>query len=343
MSRYDRHIALQEIGSAGQQRLLNAKVLVIGAGGLGCPVLQYLAAAGVGTIGIVDGDKVSLSNLQRQVLFKESEVGQSKVKVAAKVLRQLNGEVEIIEHPVFVSRENVRELIESYDIIIDGSDNFPTRYLVNDACVIENKPLVFGSIDKFEGQVSVFNYNNGPSYRCLFPNQPDTSANCNTDGVIGILPGIVGTQMAAEGMKIILGIGDVLSGKLKVIDVLKNQENYYKVSRVETNFERKELEVNYDTPKSSLHITWEELQHDLKSKQVSLIDLREAYEFEVDGLEASENIPFGELEKNIEQLFQKEKIVLMCASGQRSEVAAKFLLSKGLTNVFSLKEGLPVQ
>src|SRR5690606_19253182 len=215
-NRYSRHIILSEIGQAGQDKLLSAKVLVIGAGGLGCPVLQYLAAAGIGTLGIIDFDVVEISNLQRQVLFGTSSLGKNKAEAAKKHLEDLNPEISIMAYAEKLTYQNALELFKNYDIIVDGSDNFETRYLVNDACIITNKPLVFGAIYKFEGQVSVFNYQNGPSYRCLFPNPPqkDTVPNCSEIGVLGVLPGIIGSMQANEVLKIILGIGSTLSGKL---------------------------------------------------------------------------------------------------------------------------------
>ena len=206
MSRYNRHIILSEIGQAGQDKLSNAKVLVIGAGGLGCPVLQYLAAAGIGTIGIVDFDIVDISNLQRQVLFGTSSLGKNKAEAAKQRLEDLNNEISIIAYPEKLTHKNAIDLFNQYDIIVDGTDNFETRYLVNDACIITNKPLVFGAIYKFEGQVSVFNYQNGPSYRCLFPSPPKegTVPNCSEIGVLGVLPGIIGSMQANEVLKIII-------------------------------------------------------------------------------------------------------------------------------------------
>ena len=216
MNRYDRHIILSEIGQEGQDKISNARVLVIGAGGLGCPVLQYLTAAGVGTIGIIDFDVVELSNLQRQVLFGTSSLAQNKALAAKERLQDLNSDISIIAYQEPLTYQNAITLFRQYDIIVDGSDNFETRYLVNDACVITNKPLVFGAIYKFEGQVSVFNYNSGPSYRCLFPELPNNTnqLNCSEIGVIGVLPGIVGTMMANEVLKIVLGFENILSGIL---------------------------------------------------------------------------------------------------------------------------------
>jgi len=218
MNRYSRHIALSEIGQAGQNKLLNAKVLVIGAGGLGCPILQYLADAGVGNIGIVDFDTIELSNLQRQVLFGSASIGLNKAEAAKTRLQDLNNTISITAYPKKLTHQNSLSLFKNYDIIVDGTDNFETRYLINDAAIITNKPVVFGAIYKFEGQVSVFNYKAGPSYRCLFSNQQEKeqSGHCEDLGVLGVLPGIIGSMQANEVLKIILEIGNILSGKLLI-------------------------------------------------------------------------------------------------------------------------------
>src|ERR1017187_2761519 len=230
INRYHRHIQLSEIGIEGQGKLKQSKVLVIGAGGLGCPVLQYLTAAGVGTLGIVDFDKVDESNLQRQILYGIDDIGKPKVECAVNRLSQQNPFVKFISHNIQLTNQNAIDIINNYDIIIDGTDNFPTRYLVNDACVLLNKPLVYGSINKFEGQVSVFNYlinetKRSATYRCLFPNPPSAAdvPNCSEVGVLGVLPGIIGTLQANETIKIITEIGDVLSGKLLILNALSMQ------------------------------------------------------------------------------------------------------------------------
>lgn len=222
---YNRHFVLPEIGEQGQQQLKNAKVLVVGAGGLGCPILQYLTAAGVGTIGIIDGDTVSTSNLQRQVLYTVADVGNPKVLVAQKRLEALNPFVKLQPFVEYLSKENAIHLFRQFDIVVDASDNFPTRYLINDASILTGKPLIFGSISKFEGQVTVFNYQNGGSYRCLYPQPPKTAASDGSAlGVLGVLPGIIGCLQANEVIKIICGIGDVLSGKLLTYNVLSMQQ-----------------------------------------------------------------------------------------------------------------------
>ena len=235
MSRYNRHIILSEIGQAGQDKISNAKVLVIGAGGLGCPILQYLTAAGVGSIGIVDFDSVNISNLQRQVLFGTSTLGKNKAEAAKQRLEDLNDEISIVAYPKKLTHCNAVDLFHKYDIIVDGTDNFETRYLVNDACIISNKPLVFGAIYKFEGQVSIFNYKNGPSYRCIFPHPPEKGSipNCSEVGVLGVLPGIIGAMQANEVIKIILELGNMLSGKLLCFNALTLQNSIIRISRSE--------------------------------------------------------------------------------------------------------------
>ena len=233
MNRYSRHIALSEIGQAGQNKLLNAKVLVIGAGGLGCPILQYLAAAGVGNIGIVDFDTIELSNLQRQVLFGSASIGLNKAEAAKTRLQDLNNTISITAYPKKLTHQNSLSLFKNYDIIVDGTDNFETRYLINDAAIITNKPVVFGAIYKFEGQVSVFNYKAGPSYRCLFSDQQEKeqSGHCEDVGVLGVLPGIIGSMQANEVLKMILEIGNILSGKLLIYNALNFQTSVIKINK----------------------------------------------------------------------------------------------------------------
>ncbi len=226
-TRYDRQIKLSEIGTEGQLRIQSASVLVVGAGGLGCPVLQYLAAAGVGTIGIVDNDIVEESNIQRQVIYGTDYLGKSKAESSGKYLENLNPEIKTIIYIFRLTQTNI-DIIEKYDIIIDCTDNFETRYILNDACLQLRKPWIYGAIHKYEGQVSVFNYQGGPSYRDLFPNKSEADIpDCATVGVLGVLPGITGMLQATECIKMITGIGDILSGKLLVFDMLKNQFNTY--------------------------------------------------------------------------------------------------------------------
>ena len=227
---YNRHIILDEVGLVGQEKLKSASVLVIGAGGLGCPVLSYLSAAGVGRIGIIDHDTVDQSNLQRQVLYAQLDIGTPKVEAAKRYLSLLNPFVKFESYNEKLTCSNAVDFFENYDIIVDGSDNFPTRYLVNDAAVLTGKPVVFGSVFKFEGQLSVFNYNQGPTYRCLYSRPPgeNEAPNCSEIGVIGVLPGIIGSLQANEVIKIICGIGEVLSGKLLLFDALSLNQSLLK-------------------------------------------------------------------------------------------------------------------
>lgn len=346
MSRYNRHIILSEIGQKGQDKISNAKVLVIGAGGLGCPVLQYLTAAGVGTIGVIDFDVVELSNLQRQVLFGKSTLGKNKAIAAKARLEDLNDDISIIAYSEHLSYQNALELFQQYDIIVDGSDNFETRYLVNDACIITNKPFVFGAIYKFEGQVSVFNYKNGPSYRCLFPTPPkkDTVPNCSEIGVLGVLPGIIGSMQANEVLKLILGLGDVLSGKLLCYNALKIQISTLKIKRNETaiqlvidrehSFEKKQINIGCEIEVIEVSISEIVLE-----KNIQFIDVRESHEQpKVDNLNVT-YIPLRELETSLHKIDLSKTKALFCKSGMRSKHAVKVLQGLNINNCFSIPQG----
>lgn len=342
IKRYSRHLILSEIGEAGQRKLKSAKVLVVGAGGLGCPVLQYLAAAGVGTIGIVDFDVVEESNLQRQVLYTAEDAGKQKAIVAKTKLAAQNPHIVLHSHAVALDSGNALELFSAYDIIVDGSDNFATRYLVNDACVILKKPLVFASIFKFEGQVSVFNYNNGPTYRCLYPEPPAPGdvPNCSEIGVIGVLPGIAGTLQANEVIKLITGIGELLSGKLLSFDALSMQFNIFRVKAVAANQAISKL-IDYEAfCRVVKEISAAELKQKLNaSTDLQLVDVREPSEYNsknIGGL----LIPIGTLEQNLHRLDREKEIVVHCASGVRSRKAAELLMKSGFEKVYSLKNGL---
>lgn len=345
-SRYNRHIILSEIGQNGQDKISSAKVLVVGAGGLGCPILQYLAAAGIGTIGIIDFDVVELSNLQRQVLFGNSTLGINKAIAAKQRLEDLNNTISIKAYPEKLTHKNAINLFENYDIIVDGSDNFETRYLVNDACIITNKPLVFGAIYKFEGQVSVFNYQKGPSYRCLFPNPPEKDAvpNCSEIGVLGVLPGIIGTMQANEVLKIILGVGDALSGKILFYNALTYQTSTLKIKRNETaiqtvldekeNFQSQTFHFNCELDDESISI-----KNILNKVNCLFIDVRETHETpKIEGLNVI-NIPLSQLENNSNKIDLKKENYLFCKSGMRSKKAIYILKKHGINNCFSLKEG----
>ena len=342
LKRYARHLILPEIGLEGQQKLKKAKVLVIGAGGLGCPVLQYLTAAGIGTISIIDFDRVEESNLQRQILFSTEDIGKYKAEVAKEKLQKQNPFTNIVSHVIQLTSANALEIISQYDIIVDGSDNFATRYLVNDACVILNKVLVFGSIYKFDGQVSAFNYKNGPTYRCLYPEPPMDGeiANCAEVGVIGVLPGIVGSLMANEVIKIIAEIGDVLRGKLLMFDSLTMQFNTFDVILNPENKKINKL-INYDIfCGTAKEISAGELKEKIKQKQdFQLIDVREENEYQQKNI-GGILIPLNTLENNLNKINKEKEIIVHCASGVRSKKAISILKENGYTKIYNLKNGL---
>ncbi len=347
MSRYSRHIVLPEIGLEGQEKLSKAKVLVIGAGGLGCPVLQYLAAAGVGTLGIVDFDSVELSNLQRQVLFGTSDVGKNKALVAKERLSDLNDTITIHAYPYRLTHQNALQLFQQYDVVVDGSDNFPTRYLVNDACIITEKPLVYGAIFKFEGQVAVFNYKEGPSYRCLFPEPPKEGSvpNCAEIGVLGVLPGIIGSMQANEVLKIILGLGSVLDGTLLLYNALTAKTNSLIISRSEAQINKvlSEKKAFQDTPVvfqcGSYSFELETNQLSLHSN-IQMIDVRDYHEEPRLIRKDTIQIPLGELESRSHELDPEKTKVFFCVSGIRSQKAVSLLQKQGLSNCYSLKDGV---
>ncbi len=346
MSRYSRHIILSEIGQEGQEKLNQAKVLVIGAGGLGCPVLQYLTAAGIGTIGIVDFDHVELSNLQRQILFGSSVLGLNKAEAAKARLADLNGDITINAYPEKLTYQNAIDLFNLYDIVVDGTDNFETRYLINDASLITNTPLVFGAIYKFEGQISVFNYKNGPSYRCLFPTPPKagTVPNCSDIGVLGVLPGIVGSMQANEVLKIVLGLDDVLSGQLLCYNALTAKTITLKVSKSETEIQQvldrkntfqnntlqEACEINSDTVSIADITALDNIQY---------IDVRETHELpKVDGL-AITYMPLSIIETQLDKIDTNKIQAVFCMSGIRSKKAVSILKQYDITNCHSIIEG----
>ncbi len=347
INRYSRHILLSGIGTEGQEKLKGAKVLVIGAGGLGCPVLQYLTAAGVGTIGIADDDIVDESNLQRQVVFSTEDVSRQKAEVAVQKLKLQNPNVNLISHISRLTSANALDLIKNYNLVIDGSDNFPTRYLVNDACVMLNKPLVFGSIFKFEGQVSVFNYKSGPTYRCLFPEPPGAGEvpNCSEVGVLGVLPGMIGTIMANEALKVILEIGNVLSGKLFVLDALSMHTQIVSFKKNPVNLKITSL-TDYEqfcvaNAAGVKEISVDELKKMIKSRaDFQLIDVREQSEYMVLNI-SGENIPLGSIEQHVSKIARDKKVVIHCKMGGRSKRAIEVLEKKyGFTNLYNLAGGI---
>jgi len=353
--RYSRHIAIPSFGKEGQLCLKQAKVLVVGAGGLGAPLLLYLAAAGIGKIGIVEADTVDISNLQRQVLFDVNDISQSKVQIAKSKLAALNPEINIEVHESYITTDNAEEIISQYDIVADGTDNFPTRYLVNDACVLLDKVNVYGSVYRFEGQVSVFNLpdgegGRGPNYRDLFPEPPpaDSVPNCAEGGVLGVLPGIIGSMQALEVIKIASGVGEPLSGKLFLFDALSFTHRVVKYSK---NKETSITElINYDQfcgitsiqdMSEIKEITVTELKEWKDSgKDFQLIDCREQYEFDFCNLEG-ELIPLGDILQQSEKINKDKDVVIHCRSGQRSATAIMQLQQNmGFTKLHNLKGGI---
>lgn len=340
---YSRHLILDKIGEAGQLKLKQSKVLVIGAGGLGCPVLQYLTAAGVGTIGIIDNDVVDQSNLQRQILYTFDDIGKSKAETAAKRLKKLNPFIHFNIYNEKLTKFNAISLFEKYDVIVDGSDNFATRYLTNDVSILTKKPLVYGAIFKFEGQVSVFNYKGSASYRCLYPTppKPEESPNCSEIGVLGILPGIIGSLQANEVIKIICGIGEVLANKLLMYDTLSMRQMILKFEKSE-KANITELEKDYEffcgIKTIEKEITLLELQNNLK--EYNLLDVREDWEREQYHI-GGQHIPLGELSERFTEIAIDKNVVVYCKSGRRSQGAIAFLKEQLNTITFlNLKGGV---
>ncbi|MBT8263730.1 MAG: HesA/MoeB/ThiF family protein [Muriicola sp.] len=346
LERYTRQISLPSFGEEAQQKLLKARVLVIGVGGLGIPVLQYLNAMGVGILGMVEQDVIELSNLQRQVLYTEADLGKQKLQVALEKLRSANSETTFEIYDTFVTRENALEIITSFDIVVDATDNFPTRYLVNDACVILNKPLVYGALHGFEGHVSVFNYQGGPTYRCLFPDPPNknTIPNCNEHGVLGVLPGIIGNLQALEVIKCLTGVGEVLSGKLLLYKGLN--QSIYKIDFpiVPINKQRTTLEDHYETPDCTTghEITiaaFKEMTKTSNSRQ--LIDVRTQEEFNEDPMKDAINIPLSDLESFMHNLDVSRPVYFVCQVGMRSLQAVHLVRDKFPEYTsFSIKGGV---
>ena len=359
IARYNRHLILPDFVVSCQEKLKRAKVLVIGAGGLGSPVLLYLTSAGVGEIGIIDFDVVDESNLQRQIVFLQNDVGKPKAEVAAAKLAQQNPHVKFNVYPMRLQNKNALEIISHYDVVVDGSDNFATRYLVNDACVLLNKPLVYGAVYKFEGQVSVFNYNTaGPTYRCLFPIPPAAGsvANCSEIGVLGILPGIVGTLQATEAIKIITGIGEVLSGKILLIDALRMNFSFIELNRNENVWKEmipatpaEFLKTDYDyfcgskteVPEVKKITVAELLKINEDNNDLQFLDVREPGEDpQVDELKEL-RIPLANIQKRANEISRTKKVIVICKSGIRSRNAIEQLEKEfGFTNLYNLEGGV---
>jgi len=353
--RYQRHLTLVEIGAAGQDKLKAARVLVVGAGGLGSPAALYLAAAGCGTLGLVDCDRVELSNLQRQVLFDSSAIARSKAEAGRERLASLNPEIRVVAHALELKAANVRAVFKDYDLVLDGTDRLATRYLVNDACVILGLPLVSAAIHRFEGQVMTYVPGRGPCYRCVFPQAPEGGvANCAQAGVLGVLPGVLGTLQATEAIKLITGVGDPLTGRLLTYDALEMRFHEFRVAR------RPDCAVCGTAPTITeprdpaapppdavagavRRITagaLNELLHDARAPAPRLVDVREVHEFSAGHLEGSVNIPLGELPRRLAEIAPHDAPVFICRSGGRSLAACQLALRAGIAAPANLEGGL---
>ncbi len=357
--RYSRHLIMPEVGMDGQLKLKQAKVLCVGAGGLGSPLALYLAAAGVGKLGIVDFDVVDFTNLQRQVIHDTNDVGRPKLASARETLHDINPHVEVVAHETRLTSENALDILKDYDVIADGTDNFPTRYLVNDACVLLGKPNVYGSIFRFEGQAAVFYAKEGPCYRCLYPEPPPPGLvpSCAEGGVLGVLPGIIGSIQALETIKLIIGKGRPLVGRLILFDALS------------LKFRELKLRKNPDCPICGAHptitklIDYEEFcgirgeEHVVPTKVPEmtapevkkwmderkpfvLIDVREPHEFQICRIPGSTLIPLGDVPKRMSELNSADEIVVHCRSGQRSAQAVQLLMKAGFRKIHNLKGGV---
>jgi adenylyltransferase/sulfurtransferase len=357
--RYSRHLIMPEVGMEGQVKLKNAKVLLVGAGGLGAPLGLYLAAAGVGRIGIVDFDVVDFTNLQRQVIHGTKDVGRKKLDSAAESMKDINPNVQIDRYDVALSSENAFDIMSAYDMVVDGTDNFPTRYLVNDACVILKKPNVYGSIFRFEGQATVFAYPGGPCYRCLYPEPPPPGLvpSCAEGGVLGILPGIIGLVQATEAVKLILGVGEPLVGRLMLYDALAMRFRELKLRR------NPECPVCGDHPTITKLIDYQQfcgisahvpepevVEGDITPTEVKakldrgdkfqLIDVREPHEYQICSIPGAKLIPLGELPKRLNELDPTVELVAHCKSGMRSAKAIDLLKQSGFKKLRNMKGGI---
>ena len=360
--RFNRHIILPQVGLAGQERLKKASVLCIGAGGLGSPISLYLAAAGIGRIGLVDFDVVDESNLQRQIAHTTADVGRPKVESARDRIRGINPYVDVVLHGEGIRRDNVRAIVRGYDIVVDGADNFPTRYLVNDACVLEGKPLVYASIFQFEGQVTLFNHNDAPCYRCLYPEPPPPGLvpSCAEGGVLGVLPGVIGVIQATEAIKIILGKGRTLAGRLMLYDAMDmcfrevrlrrdpgcpacgTHPSIHEVVEYEqfcglppTEAESGEMPLGEDD------ITPAQLDAMRRENPaLFILDVREPFELDICRIEGSWEIPLGQLPQRYAEVPKDRDVVVHCKVGGRSAQAVEFLKSRGYTRVKNLAGGI---
>ncbi|QLG44776.1 molybdopterin-synthase adenylyltransferase MoeB [Costertonia aggregata] len=363
LKRYSRHVLLPEVGAEGQQKLKNASVLVVGLGGLGSPLAMYLAAAGIGTLGLVDFDTVDMTNLQRQTIHGTADVGRSKIESAFEKLHDINPEIVIVKHDEPLTTQNAMEIISGYDIVADGTDNFETRYLVNDACILLGKPNVYGSVYRFEGQASIFGATNGPCYRCLYPDPPAPGVipSCGEAGVLGVLPGVIGTIQATEVVKLILGKGSTLTGRLLLYDAF------------DMKFDELKLKPNPDCPmcgenpsitelldyevfcnpvqkNDTLKVDRNDVVNQITVKALSnllhedadffLLDVREPFEHQICNISKAVLLPFNDIAMKISMIPKDKKVVVFCHRGGRSERVVKSLMRKGYTNVFNLMGGI---
>lgn len=335
LSRYNRQVLLPEIGIAGQERLKSARVLIVGAGGLGSPAALYLAAAGIGTLGLVDSDQVEESNLHRQILHGSGDVGRDKTSSAAESVERLNPQVTVVRHQERLTTENVERLFEQYDLVVDGSDNYATRYAVNDACVRLDRPWVYGSVERFSGQLSFFPGRVGPCYRCLYtdPPQPGSTASCDEIGVLGVLPGIIGTMQAAEALKWILGVGEPLVGKLSMFDLRTMQMrtvSYGRNASCQMCGGKTHLRPPPSIEEDKQHLEPREVAALIQGgSDLLLLDVREPWEHDVARIGDSELIPMNELPARLDSIARSRPIVVYCHHGVRSDMAAEWLRSHG--------------
>lgn len=358
--RYSRHLLLPEVGKAGQERLKAARVLCVGTGGLGSPLALYLAAAGVGTLGLVDFDVVDASNLQRQILHGTSDVGRPKVLSARDAIREVNPNVRVVLHETRLDASNALEILGAYDVIADGTDNFPTRYLVNDACVLLGKPNAYGSIFRFEGQASVFAAPGGPCYRCLYPEPPPPGLvpSCAEGGVLGVLPGLVGTIQATEALKLVLGAGETLAGRLLLVDALSMRFREMRVRRdpdcpvcgdhpVITELAEHDALCGADAPAAeeeddgAFEVSPRGLKRMLDAREdVLVLDVRNPDEFELARIEGSRLLPLPMLPDRLPELDPAKRTVVLCHTGIRSAHAVHFLQRQGFAHVRNLSGGI---
>ena len=353
-ARFSRQIALPELGQGGQEKLNQSSVLVVGAGGLGSPSALYLAAAGVGRIGLVDYDLVDVSNLHRQLLHGTPDIGRSKLESATERLTEINPALRVDQHRVRLTSVNALQILEDYDVVVDGSDNFPTRYLVNDACVFLQKPNVYGSVFRFEGQASVFDARRGPCYRCLYPQPPppELVPSCEEGGVLGVIPGVIGLIQATETIKLLTGVGESLAGRLLLFDALKGSFRELKLKK------NRDCVVCGDRPTVTKLIDYEgfcgmtkvQTETEISAMQLAtrvrsgeplmLLDVREPFEWDIVRLEGATLIPLRSLSQRLGELDQATPTVVYCHVGARSATAAQFLRESGFQNVVNLRGGI---